>query len=283
MGASHPGDIKTLVETAEPDYGIVTNVGRAHLQGFGSFEGVMQTKGELYDFLAARSAPVFIHAENEHLMSMARQRGLARLVDYSTTGDTQCFVSGTLLSANPCVNFEWGGSHVLSTHLVGGYNLPNLMAAVCVGRYFDVSPEQINHALAAYVPTNNRSQMVKTERNTLIVDAYNANPNSMMAALESFCQQQPKQSFLILGGMGELGDCSQQEHRRIADWLAAHSFSRVWLVGSEFADIHPSPDFRLFKDVEEVKAALEKEQPSGFTVLIKGSNSKRLYELPPYM
>ena len=288
MGASHPGDIKTLVETAEPTCGLVTNVGRAHLQGFGSFEGVMQTKGELYDFLSAqKDSAVFIHAEDEHLMAMAHQRGISQLVTYSTNGNPSCFASGQLHSASPFVSFTWKEQPV-ETHLVGSYNLANLMAAVCVGRFFDVSTEQINHALSTYVPTNNRSQMMKTNRNTLVVDAYNANPTSMMAALESFSMQMPSaedklNAFLILGDMKELGESSGMEHQRIVDFLAAQHFQRVWLVGDEFAHTTGTGAFRLFHDVEEVKTMLKTEKPEGFTVFIKGSNSTKLYELPAFL
>lgn len=282
MGASHPGDIKKLVDYVEPTCGLITNVGRAHLQGFGSFEGVMKTKGELYDFLKAHEGLVFLNTSNEHLVDMAKQRELERIISYGTDGDAQ--VQGEVGVCEPFLTFSWhvdGQPNVyeVHTHLVGTYNMDNMLAAIAVGLHFDVAPQQICHALESYQPSNNRSQLEQTERNWLIVDAYNANPTSMAAALDNFRRitvKQPK--MVILGDMRELGSVSQEEHQKVVDTLRKDDFSKVWLVGEEFGKT--DCDFRKFKDVEEVKAAIAKEQPQGYYILVKGSNSIKLFQLP---
>ena len=280
MGASHPGDIKTLVETVEPDYGLITNVGRAHLQGFGSFEGVVRTKGELYDFLRGREGSVvFIHAENEHLMGMSD--GL-NLVKYGVGDDASHCVSGEVLSCDPFLRFRWkcaGGQwHDVQTRMIGSYNIYNMLAAASIGVYFGVGEADVCDALAGYVPGNSRSQLETTAHNRLIVDAYNANPTSMAAALDNFSSMNVPRKMAILGDMRELGDVSREEHQRIADRLKAIQLDEVWLVGDEFA--HTDCAFRKFKDVEEVKKAIETDRPEGRYILIKGSNGIKLGQLP---
>ena len=293
MGASHPGDIKTLAETAEPTCGLITNVGRAHLQGFGSFEGVIKTKCELYDFLRTRQdGLIFINADNEYLIDQIGDDEEIWLTPYSTNPDNQdTCISGEVISCAPFLKFRWreplmtleeeGRStkwHKVQTHLIGAYNIDNLLAAIAVGINFGIDRKNICEALTNYVPSNNRSQMTVTEKNHLIVDAYNANPSSMTAALENFRLMEVEHKMVILGDMRELGSVSQEEHQRIIDMLKEAHFEEVWLVGSEFAATnHP---FRQFADVEEVKSAIRQEQPSNHYILIKGSNSMKLYELP---
>lgn len=293
MGASHPGDIKTLAETAEPTCGLITNVGRAHLQGFGSFEGVIKTKCELYDFLRTREdGLIFINADNEHLMNQISNDEGIWLTPYSTDSENQySCISGEVIACDPFLKFRWreplltleqeGRSikwHKVQTHLIGAYNIDNLLAAIAVGINFGVDRKQICAALENYVPSNNRSQMTVTEKNHLIVDAYNANPSSMMAALENFKLMQADNKMAILGAMRELGEVSQEEHQRIVDYLQTTDIKTVWLVGEEFEDIRC--DYPKFKDVEAVKAAIAKEQPAGHYILIKGSNSTKLFQLP---
>ena len=251
MGASHPGDIKTLAETAEPTCGLITNVGRAHLQGFGSFEG-----------------PYSTDPENQY----------------------SC-ISGEIIECNPFLKFRWreplmileeeGRStkwHKVQTKLIGSYNIDNLLAAIAVGINFGVDRKKICAALEEYEPSNNRSQMTVTEKNHLIVDAYNANPSSMQAALENFKLMQAEHKMVILGAMRELGEVSAEEHQHVVDYLKATDVETVWLVGEEFNDA--KCDYRKFKDVEEVKAAIAAEKPEGHYILIKGSNSTKLYQLP---
>ena len=293
MGASHPGDIKTLAETAEPTCGLITNVGKAHLQGFGSFEGVIKTKCELYDFLRTqKDGLIFINADNEYLTDQIGEEEEIWLSPYSTDPEKQyTCISGEIIECNPFLKFRWreplmvleeeGRStkwHKVQTKLVGSYNIDNLLAAIAVGINFGVDRKKICAALEEYTPSNNRSQMTVTKKNHLVVDAYNANPSSMMAALENFQLMQADHKMAILGAMRELGDVSEEEHQRIVDYLAATDIEEVWLVGEEFQNIRC--DYRKFHDVEQVKAAIAAEQPEGRYILIKGSNSTKLYQLP---
>ena len=286
MGASHPGDIKTLVETAEPNCGLITNVGRAHLQGFGSFEGVCKTKGELYDFLRTHECPVFVNRDNEHLMKMTN--GLADIYFYGQSDNPDILIRGEVISCAPFLKFRWREQDAdagytsewmeVQTHLIGAYNLDNMLAAITIGYVNNIPFEQINHALENYVPTNNRSQLTETEKNHLIVDAYNANPTSMKAAIDNFHLMEVSPKMAILGMMGELGDVSQEEHQKILALLEEAHFDEVWLVGSEFQKLDSS--FRTFANVDEVKTAIAQEQPAGRYILIKGSNSTKLFQLP---
>ena len=289
MGASHPGAIKTLVETAEPTCGLITNVGRAHLQGFGSFEGVCKTKGELYDYLIGHDCPLFVNRDNEHLMQMIEARSQNPDIYYYGQSDNQdILIRGEVVSCAPFLKFRWREQDAdagyasdwmeVQTHLIGAYNLDNMLAAITIGYVNNIPFEQINHALESYVPTNNRSQLTETEKNHLIVDAYNANPTSMKAALDNFRLMEVSPKMAILGMMGELGDVSQEEHQKIIALLEEAHFDEVWLVGAEFQKAQSR--FRTFANVEEVKQAIAQEQPAGRYILIKGSNSTHLYELP---
>ena len=272
MGASHPGDIKTLAETAEPTCGLITNVGRAHLQGFGSFEGVIKTKCELYDFLRTREdGLIFLHADNDYLVDQIRDDDTLWISPYSTDPEKMyTCISGEVMSCDPFLKFRWreplmtleeeGRStkwHKVQTHLIGAYNIDNLLAAIAVGINFGVDRKKICTALEEYVPSNNRSQMTVTNKNHLIVDAYNANPTSMQAALDNFSLIQADHKMAILGQMGELGEDSDQEHRQLVSYLEEAGYDKVWLVGDNFRDI--LCPFRKFHNVEEVKAAIAEE------------------------
>ena len=282
MGASHPGDIKELVDIVHPNYGIITNVGRAHLEGFGSFEGVIKTKGELYDFLRKKEgSTVFIHHDNAYLMNIAE--GL-NLIPYGTEDDL--YVNGRITGNSPYLTFEWkagkdGKSYQVQTQLIGEYNFPNALAAITIGRFFGVEDAKINEALAGYTPQNNRSQLKKTDDNTLIIDAYNANPTSMMAALQNFRNMEVPHKMLILGDMRELGAESAAEHQKIADYLKECAFEKVWLVGDQFAAAEHS--FQTYPNVQEVIKELEADKPKGYTILIKGSNGIKLSSVVDYL
>lgn len=290
MGASHPGDIKTLVEAAEPNCGLITNVGRAHLQGFGSFEGVCKTKGELYDFLCAHECPVFVNRDNEHLMQMINERRKPEtdIYYYGQSDNSDILIRGEVVSCAPFLKFRWREQDAdagytsewltVQTHLIGAYNLDNMLAAITIGYVNNIPFDKINHALENYVPTNNRSQLTETEHNHLIVDAYNANPTSMKAAIDNFRLMEVSPKMAILGMMGELGDVSQEEHQKIITLLEEAHFNEVWLVGSEFQKANSS--FRTFANVDEVKATIAQQQPTGRYILIKGSNSTKLFQLP---
>lgn len=287
MGANHPGEIKTLVEIVCPDYGLITNVGRAHLEGFGSFEGVIRTKGELYDFLRADAGTAFINNDNQYLKDISHD---LRLVKYGHTPADDLLVLGEFIDCNPTLHFRWKqqGSPFspmeVQTRLIGSYNLDNALAAACVGTIFAVPAEDISAALSEYTPSNNRSQLTKTADNQLIVDAYNANPTSMAAALDSFAHVKAERKMVILGDMKELGEVSQAEHNSILNRLAELQLQQVWLVGSEFQkalQANPVVSARTFADVEEVKALLATPdgKPHDYTILIKGSNSTKLIQL----
>lgn len=288
MGASHPGDIQSLVNVVEPDYAIITNVGKAHLQGFGSFEGVKQTKAELYDYMEQHKPQgiVFINQDNTHLLEMYQHHcpHVQRITYTTTTNNYIDNVStiGKVVGNEPYLSFCWKDTnqttwHKVNTHLIGTYNLDNLLSAVTIGKYFKVDVAQINHALATYQPHNNRSELVKTTHNTLIVDAYNANPTSVEAALRNFNDMRVPRKMVILGDMLELGSVSKVEHQKIADLLRQLRFEKVWLVGSEFANTNTL--YRCLKDVEEVKQAFANEHLKNYYILIKGSNGIHLSQL----
>lgn len=282
MGASHPGDIKTLAETAEPTCGLITNVGRAHLQGFGSFDGVKRTKGELYDFLIGRDAPLFINADNADLMGMAAERNATHIIKYGGASSERLSVRGKVIDCAPFLRFSWhadgGEEHFVTTNLIGSYNIDNMLAAVTVGLHFGVTEEQVCHALENYMPNNNRSQMTVTPHNHLIMDAYNANPSSMKAAIENLCAMDVPAKMAILGDMRELGEVSGEEHQRVVDMLKAKGLCDVWLVGEEFGKTDCT--FRKFRDIEEVKAEIAANRPTDKYILVKGSNGIRLFTLP---
>lgn len=285
MGASHPGDIKELVDIALPDYGLVTNVGKAHLLGFGSFEGVKNTKGELYDYLRRTSDKVFLNVDNPHLCQMAADRNLqsdperpySLIIPYGQEYSGAKVLPST--TEQPYLRIDLGG-RVISTSLVGAYNADNVMAAIAVGEYFGVSREAAIEAVESYVPSNNRSQMVRTDRNTLIVDAYNANPTSMAAALANFANVQSDSKVAMLGDMLELGEDSVAEHIRIVQNAIETGLSQVCFVGAEFAkalnEVECPALYRSFQTSLELAEHLDKEPLSDSVVLIKGSRGTRM-------
>ena len=277
MGANHPGEIRTLVNIAEPDCGLITNVGKAHLEGFGSFEGVVKTKSELYDYLRSKKdAFIFLDKDNDVLCKASA--GL-KSIGYGLEGDGLS-VKGKLHACAPFLAFEWeyeGVSHDVNTHLIGAYNVKNALAAIAIGCRFGVPAEAICEALNGYIPSNNRSQLTETSDNHLIVDAYNANPTSMMAALENFRLMEVEHKVAVLGDMKELGEGSVDEHRKIVAFLGECGFEKVILVGAEFGNVNTN--FEHYSDVEALKGKFMQDKPVGKFVLIKGSNSMKLAQL----
>ena len=268
MGASHPGDIRELVEIAEPNCGLITNVGKAHLQGFGSFEGVQKTKAELYDYLCAHNGTIFQNEDNTYLKKM---------LDDAQKKTVHCPLS--------IVHYPTGVMPE-GTHLVGAYNAENVSAAMCVGEHFGIAPEEALEAIRAYVPTNNRSQLMQTERNTLVVDAYNANPTSMQAAIEAFGNVQRSdvrctKDCYILGAMRELGEYSHLEHQNIVNMLLERKADKVLLVGEEYKET--TAPYPVFDNVEALCEALKKEPVSGYRILLKGSRSNQLEKVIPLL
>ena len=266
MGASHPGDIKELVEIAEPNYGLITNVGRAHLEGFGSFEGVQRTKQELYDYLVAHNGTIFRNTDNPYLAAMLSDAlQAAGDLQRSDLQDQESDLQRSDLHYTTGVMPD-------GTHLIGAYNAENVSAALCVGEYFGVDREQALEAIRQYVPTNNRSQSMQTAHNHLIVDAYNANPTSMQAAINAF-----QGDTYILGAMRELGEYSHLEHQNLVNMLAERKADLVYLVGEEYRQT-TSP-YPIFDKVEELRAYLEQHPLRDRKILLKGSRSTKMETL----
>lgn len=276
MGANHPGEIAFLCNIVEPDYGIITNVGKAHLEGFGSFEGVVKTKGELYNYLAKRTdTTVFIDSDNKILRDIIAPS--LRRISYGThNGD----IIGRVEENSFTLTFNWKESekeeiHYVETQLVGNYNLQNALASIAIGRFFDISIKDINNALTTYTPQNNRSQFKKTSYNDLIIDAYNANPTSMTAALTNFLNISKSNKVAIIGDMKELGKDSLSEHQTVINLLTKNkSDKEVILVGEEFG--HTLHNFKHYNSVNELYTELKTSPLKGKTILIKGSNSIKL-------
>ena len=301
MGASHPGDIKELVDIALPNFGLVTNVGKAHLLGFGSFEGVMATKGELYDYLRRTSDKVFINVDNPYLCRMASERNLqsdperpySLLLPYGLDyqgasvlpADAEhpylrIALSASMSSSNSGMSSVDETSIVVNTNLVGAYNADNVMAALAVGAHFGVSLEDAVKAIEAYVPSNNRSQLTKTEKNTLIVDAYNANPSSMTVALNNLAAVVADNKVALLGDMLELGSDSEALHAEIAQLAFDSGVSLVCFVGAEFGKVWEGLDDKCgslwFATSDELAQWLADNPVEGASVLVKGSRGTRM-------
>ena len=297
-GANHPGEIADLTRIVQPDYGLITNVGRAHLEGFGSFEGVKRTKGELYDYLLSKQLSVFVNSSNTDLMDMLRQRGIAagdsHLLTYCHEGSqpplSTELARGSVAACDPFLRVRWstadGQVFDTPTHLIGDYNLDNVLTAAAVGLHFGVAPNAISQALTDYQPSLGRSELRLTPTNTLIVDAYNANLTSMHAALENFRRISHPHKMVILGDMKELGDASNDAHLRIVSEVMGCDVEKAWFVGQAFTEAVcqlPEPKDMVvtaFPDVEAVKQALNDGCPQHHLILIKGSNSTRLHQLP---
>lgn len=280
MGASHPGDIAELVRIAQPNYGIITNVGKAHLEGFGSFEGVLHTKGELYDYIRKTKGKIFIKKENTYLQSIAS--GIEQIT-YGSSEDAFAY-GKSVDNTSPFLVFEWkqqGKTHRVETHLIGDYNLDNAMAAVTLGRYFKIPSERICRAIASYAPTNNRSQLMRTARNTLIIDAYNANPSSMKVALDNFASLNVSPKAVILGDMRELGQTSDTEHTAVVNLLKESNYDKVFLCGEHFS--RTADGFNVFTSGEELSEALKSASLEGYHILIKGSHGMHLENTIPLL
>ncbi|MBQ9174060.1 MAG: UDP-N-acetylmuramoyl-tripeptide--D-alanyl-D-alanine ligase [Bacteroidales bacterium] len=294
MGASHPGDIAALVPVCAPDYGLITNVGKAHLLGFGSFEGVKATKGELYDWILSNGKAVFVNSDDENLCGMAAQRAGLSLVPYGLkyweceiippSEDNPYLFLAIPEGVEPNVEIADGQEEnmvLCRTSLVGSYNAPNVLAALAVGMYFGVPLQDGVDAISQYVPSNNRSQMTRTEKNTLIVDAYNANPTSMVAALDNFAAFNSNKKILMIGSMGELGDDSLKEHISIVEKVASMQLHGAFFVGEEFRkaleNVGKVPSWiSWYPTSDDLAAELGKNPPQGAAILIKGSRSQKM-------
>lgn len=280
MGASHPGDIARLVKIADPTCGVVTNVGKAHLQGFGSFEGVIKTKGELYDYLRQKGGVTFYNSDNPHLCKMVKSRPGLVARPYGTTVLNASVENPS--PEHPYLTLNVAERGVISTKLTGRYNADNVLCALFVGEYFGVVPKKVISAIESYDPSNSRSQFVRTTENSLIVDAYNANPTSMAAALASFKEIEFPEKTIILGDMLELGDSSVEEHKSILK-SAVDITSSIFTVGDEFAratsEMHLTGTVKNFPTVEDLKEYLDYAPLKGRTILVKGSNGTHLQDI----
>ena len=272
MGANHPNEIAQLCSIANPDFGIITNIGKAHLEGFGSFEGVVKTKNELYDFIKSKNGKLFVNHDNELLMNLSNG------IESHTYGkDNNANIKASIASSNPYLIINWEGNEI-KTNLVGDYNFENVMAAISVGCYFNIEKSLIIEALENYTPTNNRSQFIKSDKNEIVMDAYNANPVSMHHAIKNFRNISSENSLLILGDMRELGKDSEKEHQAIINLIKELKFDNVILVGGEFKKAAGN-DFTSFANVEELLAYINDNDISGKKILIKGSNSIHLEKI----
>lgn len=287
MGASHPGDIKELVSVCLPNYGLITNVGKAHLLGFGSLEGVMKAKGELYDYIQRTADKAFLNTDNPLLCRMASERPDLQVIPYGVA-----YSGAEILPSSPEKPFlrmripSADGKIEVTTALVGAYNADNVMAALAVGAEFGISTEDAAAAIGKYVPANNRSQMTDTGKNVLILDAYNANPTSMEAALDNFSAMESEHKAVMLGNMLELGTDSVQEHVNVIRKLEKMNLDAVYLVGEEFekalSGVAVSDGNVLsFRDSDALAAYLAENALSGFTILVKGSRGSRMEKVLP--
>lgn len=282
MGANHQGEIDELCRIADPDFGLITNIGKAHLEGFGGIEGVKKGKSELYKYLQAKHCKVFTNGDDEVLHDLAKDNdkisyGTTKLYDTIgknlTDGETVAFKWTTRYGDK-----DWNKLPLVKTQITGKYNFINCLAAVCVGQHFHVEANDINDALSNYVPAMNRSQMVKTQNNSILLDAYNANPNSMKAAIENFADHKAEQKWLLLGDMFELGEYSKAEHQAVVDLLTAKKLANVILVGNEFAAL-TNNSYKTFKTTQECLDHLKAHQIKNATVLIKGSRGMKMETL----
>ena len=269
MGANHQKEIKSYCNYTLPTHGVITNCGKAHLEGFGGVEGVKKGKGELFDFLRTHDGTAFVNWDFEYLQNMSK--GISEIVKYATT---EGFVTGKVHSANPFLSVEITSDFeekIIQTQLVGDYNLSNVLTAVTIGKYFKVPDEKIKAAIENYAPSNSRSQLIKKGTNQIILDAYNANPTSMNAAIENFAKIESTDKVLILGGMMELGEESIEEHKKIILLIQQYQWKNVVLVGGDFRKI--KNNFLFYNTATEAKEWYQQQQFSNTTILIKGSRS----------
>lgn len=277
MGANHPEEIKLLCNIAEPDFGLITNIGKAHIEGFGSFEGVIKTKKELYDYLKEKDGCIFINNDNELLKDIA-----SGIKSFSYGKNKNSDIQADMVSANPYLTIKWDDK-VINTNLIGDYNFENVMAAIAVGFYFNIDKQLIINAIENYTPTNNRSQYIKSENNEIVMDAYNANPSSMHFAIRNFRKICGDNALLILGDMGELGAESEAEHINILNLLKELELEDAILIGETFKQIAHDKQFLRFSNVNDFIDYLQNNKITGRKILIKGSNFNHLEKLANYL
>ena len=277
MGANHPGEIALLSAISMPDYGLITNIGRAHLEGFGSFEGVLKTKSELYDYIKSSGKKVLYNKGNNLLQDLVKQKQLDS-ISY-IIGKGKADYSAEIIENRFYLGLKVGDHLTIQTKLIGAYNAENVMAAYAVGRHFGVEDQDVKVAIEEYFPENNRSQYLEKENNRLLLDAYNANPTSMRLAIENFNQTNLKNKCLVLGDMLELGRYSREAHREILELVKRLDFDKVFLVGNEFEKIENDQNILSFPDVTRLKEYLQKNPLADKTILLKASRGVGLEKL----
>jgi UDP-N-acetylmuramoyl-tripeptide--D-alanyl-D-alanine ligase len=280
MGANHPGEIRWLCHIAKPNFGLITNIGKAHLEGFGSYEGVISTKKEIYDYICQNEGTIFYNADNPLLAKLLTDHPDCHKLSYGTTRNAYCH--GKIISANPYLSIQIHGFPLIHTGLVGSYNFENLLAGICMGKYFHVEQQQVIEALAQYEPANNRSQIMHKHGHEIILDAYNANPTSMKAAIENFHTLQRDCKALILGDMFELGEHSDQEHKKIIELVHALAFKHVFFVGQKFF-LHAGNQHIAYQTTRDFLAWLKNNPLEPCTILIKGSRGMTLEKVVDYL
>ena len=278
MGANHIGEIASYCRIADPTHGLITNCGKAHLEGFGSEEGVRKGKGELYDHLRTNNGSAFVMWDYEYLRDMSK--GIHEIFKYGTS---QTDVIGNVTKTEPFleVKFEKGLKDEVKTQLVGGYNLPNVLAAAAVGLYFSVTLDNIKKSIESYQPSNSRSQLIIKDDKKIILDAYNANPSSMKVAIENFSKTGGDNKYLILGAMAELGGTSIQEHNDIIKEINKHKWKEVLLVGGDF--VKADHQYKYFKSSDEAGNWLKNQNLKGAFILVKGSRSMQMEKVLAYL
>jgi len=284
MGANHRGEIAGLCAISKPTFGLITNIGKAHLEGFGGFEGVKIAKAELYDFIKETDGTIFVNGDNPILHEMFTSRGIAKTVTYGERDEN--LVSGLIVSNDPLLTVSWksaGSSRQTGTNLTGSYNLENILAAVAVGLHFGLSEDQVHNGISSYVPGNNRSQVIRTSSNTLICDYYNANPSSMQVALDNLAAISAGHKTLILGDMFELGEETEQEHQRIVEYALKINADRNIFIGKAFSASNQNNEGVFFPDIPSAIEGIKSNPVSGSTILLKGSRGMKLELLLPLL
>ena len=277
MGANHIGEISELCKIAKPNFGIITNIGKAHLEGFGSIEGIIKAKTELYNYIRSINGILFVNIDNLLLNQLSDK---IHRVTYGTTSNAECLIK--LLEANPFVRLEWNTvdkQYIINSKLIGSYNFENIQAAICIGNYFKVEPRKIINAIENYKPENNRSQIIESFKNIIILDAYNANPDSMKVSINNFAEMPFKNKILIIGDMLELGAQSAEEHQNILNIIGNHNYSKVLLIGEEFSSVNSNKNWNTFKTTKEAFKWLKNNPVENASILIKASRLMKLEQL----
>ncbi len=277
MGANHIGEISALCNISKPGFGIITNIGKAHLVGFGSIEAIIKAKAELYKFISNNEGLVFVNSDNNTLKQLSKY---LQKVTYGTSENSDCWAK--IISSDPFVEILWNsgfGDVSIKSNLVGKYNFENILAAICVGDYFNVKIENIAQAIEEYIPQNNRSQFINTKKNKIFLDAYNANPSSMEAAIRNFAELNFKNKILIIGDMLELGNESLSEHSKILKLIRELGFDNVFLIGAEFYEANKNSGHKIFPKTEDAMQWFEANRLENATIFIKGSRGIKLEPL----